>query len=161
MKRNSERSRPTPSPPRPRTWVASFSPPMLATTSMRVPSSVTAGSMRVSEVRPCGAARTTPAHVGCAATSFGRGVKPQRALVAVENDKRAVRYFECGRLDSGQRGNAERASKDCHVGCRATARRAKAHHARAVERRRVRGSEIFGNEDGDWPDTPAAWFPLR
>ena len=97
---------------------------MLATTSMRVPSSVTAGS--------CACARSS---LRCVLRSllraadardfFRRRIQAQRAFVAIENDGCAVRNFERGRFDAGERGNAQRTREDRDVRSRAAARRAK------------------------------------
>ena len=147
MKRNSERSSPTPSPPRPATCVASVSPPMFARTSTRVPSRVTAGSSACARfsLRRCSARSCALAD---ADDFFRRRVQPQRAVVAVEDHDGAVRHVERGRLDTSQRRDAQRSSEDGDVRRGAAASGAKADHARAVERCGVRRREIFRDEDG-------------
>jgi hypothetical protein len=79
---------------------------------------------------------------------FRRRVQPQRARIAVENHDRTVRHVERGWLDTSQRRDAQRSGEDGDVRRGAAASRAKTDDARAVERRRVRGCEIFGDEDG-------------
>ena len=164
MKRNSERSSPTPSPPRPAICVASSSPPMFATTSMRVPSERDGRFVRVGEVLLAALLGALLRAGGCARLPPARRCRRSVPFVAVEN-RRAVPFgiVERRGLDAGERGNAQRTREDRHVRSGAAARRAKAHHARAIERCGIGWREILRDEHACSADTRASrrLLPVR
>ena len=85
---------------------------------------------------------------GCASLPPATRAARSVPLLPSRMTSRPVGQLERRRLDAGQRRNAQRAGEDRHVRRGPAARRAEAHDARAVQRRRVRRREVFGDEDG-------------
>ena len=147
MKRNSERSRPTPSPPRPRDLLRILESADVGKNFDAFAVGGHGGFERMREVFLAPLFATRLRAGGCAplppAPAFRRSVP----LLPSRMTSGAVGNFQRGRLDAGQRGNAERARQNRDVRRRAAARSAKADHARAIERGGVGGREILGDED--------------
>jgi hypothetical protein len=103
MKRNSERSRPTPSPPRSAICVASFKPPMFADDFDARAVERDGGFVRVREVflAPLLGALLRVADAG---DFLRRGMQAQRAFAAIEDHGVPFGNFERGGFDAASAG---------------------------------------------------------
>ena len=156
MNRNSDRSRPTPSPPSPAILLGILEPADVGHDLDARAVERDGRLVRVGEVVLATLLGARPGPGECArlppATAFKRSVPllPSR-MTSVPLGTSSARGF-----DAGERRESQRARQDGDVRSRAAARGAKAHHPRAIERRGIRRREVFGDQDRCWADTPAA-----
>jgi hypothetical protein len=146
MKRNSERSRPTPSPP-----TSTDLSGILESTDVGEHVNVPAvaghgGFVRVGDVF------LAPRFVPCLALPdafdlLGRRIEAQRSFAGVEDNRRAVGELESRGFDAGDRRDIERPCKDGDVRRGAAAHRGEADDATPIHRGGVGRCQIFRDEN--------------